>query len=320
MNIHPGLQMPMALRRCCWCGEAEKPHQKHKKCASCEYVIYCSKECQKAAWPDHKQACRYMTESTRRFDGVYESEVLPFGFSSSLAYSRALGDWTEAHSWALQTCAQAFVLQLGGTSFIKIPSEYIMCYKLNCRTKPGQSAASRNPAMMFSAQTQGVVKIEDWMQMHPNNVLHWQGTASERDLIARSMAERCGSAFACLLTVVFKSDGITSSNTLHFPVLHTRQRLPLDEAAMDLLGDVIMLCYRSIDQGFPLRCLEGSDSTMPLPGHFVRKSGKWVWEPFFDDWDDFSPTSTEYPALCRAVAAFKTKLTPKQLLTALLSF
>lgn len=54
MDLHPGLRMPTDLRRCSWCGEAEKPSQKMKKCAACEYVIYCSKLCQRSAWDDHK--------------------------------------------------------------------------------------------------------------------------------------------------------------------------------------------------------------------------------------------------------------------------
>ena len=41
------------LRKCFWCSESSQ-HAQLKSCARCHDVIYCSKECQRAAWPKHK--------------------------------------------------------------------------------------------------------------------------------------------------------------------------------------------------------------------------------------------------------------------------
>lgn len=43
---------------CLNCGRKEEPREKFKKCGQCENVCYCSKECQKAHWKEHKKDCK----------------------------------------------------------------------------------------------------------------------------------------------------------------------------------------------------------------------------------------------------------------------
>ncbi|KAI9059706.1 hypothetical protein FKP32DRAFT_1657160 [Trametes sanguinea] len=303
------------LRHCKWCGRPETPSQKLRKCAACGYVLYCSKQCQREGWPDHKESCRYMTESSLTAEPGYDVQVRPYGFANSLVFSKALGDWIEAHGWALQMATQAFVLQLGGVRFIKIPSQYLLVFRLVCRTKAGQSAAERNPATNFAALTQGVTKIDDWTSSNTANARMWEGTETEREQITERMSAILNGTFACVMSALLKCDGVSMGNIVHFPLLHVRKRLPLDEASMDILTDIITLCYRSMGQGFPLQ-YGSRNRDIPLPGRFSRKAGKWVWEPFFEKWDDYNPNSPEYPALHSAIAAFKTGMSPKQLIEA----
>jgi hypothetical protein len=42
------------LKACDQCGSTDK---KIKKCSQCHFGQYCSTDCQRAAWPDHKQGC-----------------------------------------------------------------------------------------------------------------------------------------------------------------------------------------------------------------------------------------------------------------------
>ena len=48
------------LRHCalhgCGAREAHKAH--FKRCAACQAVVYCSRECQATDWPAHKEACK----------------------------------------------------------------------------------------------------------------------------------------------------------------------------------------------------------------------------------------------------------------------
>jgi hypothetical protein len=48
------------LRSCAHCGAQEVHVAQFKRCAACkdEGALYCSKECQRAAWPAHKAACK----------------------------------------------------------------------------------------------------------------------------------------------------------------------------------------------------------------------------------------------------------------------
>ncbi|KAI0637450.1 hypothetical protein C8Q77DRAFT_1216160 [Trametes polyzona] len=326
MDFHPGLQLPTMLRRCDGCGRAENPSRKLRKCASCEYVVYCSKECQRFAWPDHKYvtelygrpSCRYMQQA-RRLDPAHDAEVRAFGFAGSLAFSRALNDWMNANFWAFQTSTQATILQLGGIDFLGVPPRYMMCFELTYRNTPGMAGVERNPALTFTSLRQCVMESERWLR-NPINMQYWDSSARERELFNAYMQHHCGRMYAGLICVVFKCSGITPCNMIYFPILHTHKPLPLDQRSLDILDDVDMLCSGTINTGFPLRCPEGSSSKIPLPGQFKRRAGKWMWEPLFDDWDDYSPTSKDYKDLHALIRTKrKTDLTPKQLLTELLA-
>jgi len=49
--------MPTYVR--CGCGKLLNTNKKeHKKCSRCQASFYCSKECQKLGWPEHKKVCK----------------------------------------------------------------------------------------------------------------------------------------------------------------------------------------------------------------------------------------------------------------------
>jgi hypothetical protein len=53
---------PMKVKYfCIFCGKADKIQGVMlSKCSACEQVYYCSKECQRADWKDHKGACKML--------------------------------------------------------------------------------------------------------------------------------------------------------------------------------------------------------------------------------------------------------------------
>ncbi|KAF5325028.1 hypothetical protein D9619_010091 [Psilocybe cf. subviscida] len=46
------------------------------KCAGCKTALYCSKECQKAAWPLHRLGCKFNQRSLIQTGGVYSGKPL----------------------------------------------------------------------------------------------------------------------------------------------------------------------------------------------------------------------------------------------------
>lgn len=66
------------------CAQCAIKHAK-KRCSACRRVFYCSVECQKAAWPDHKRNCRKPAESA-----AAARSPLP---SSQLMPERTGGEW-----------------------------------------------------------------------------------------------------------------------------------------------------------------------------------------------------------------------------------
>ena len=65
-------------KACKTCGklnaELSKEKKKLKTCGKCKKVAYCSKECQKEDWKDHKEDCRLA--------GAFNNMTNPYGFIS----------------------------------------------------------------------------------------------------------------------------------------------------------------------------------------------------------------------------------------------
>ena len=50
-------------------------HAKLKKCGSCQVVSYCSVECQRAHWPDHKEFCKKTHAQMKKFHDQHNMEM-----------------------------------------------------------------------------------------------------------------------------------------------------------------------------------------------------------------------------------------------------
>merc|ERR1712098_753701 len=48
----------LALVKCAHCGTSEKSEKQFQKCSRCGFVFYCSQDCQKSDWQNHKQICK----------------------------------------------------------------------------------------------------------------------------------------------------------------------------------------------------------------------------------------------------------------------
>lgn len=41
---------------------------KHQRCAACQVVTYCSRECQRARWKEHKSACKVLKDDRKAME------------------------------------------------------------------------------------------------------------------------------------------------------------------------------------------------------------------------------------------------------------
>merc|ERR1712098_742403 len=57
-EIKHWIESVRALLRCANCEKLEKSLKEFKKCLGCNSVYYCSKDCQRAHWPSHKNICK----------------------------------------------------------------------------------------------------------------------------------------------------------------------------------------------------------------------------------------------------------------------
>ncbi|KAI0792227.1 hypothetical protein C8Q75DRAFT_625956 [Abortiporus biennis] len=55
-------RMSKACRHC----RGREPFKTLSRCSGCKYIYYCSRECQKANWKSHKEACRDMAEANAK--------------------------------------------------------------------------------------------------------------------------------------------------------------------------------------------------------------------------------------------------------------
>ncbi|KAJ7150682.1 hypothetical protein C8R46DRAFT_1305323 [Mycena filopes] len=82
------------------CFQSQRSHaSKLSRCARCVHVSYCSKKCQTADWPQHKQACKYLAAERRQIE---EASGLPTPMQD-------FHEWVAYYNAPLQNCAVAIM-------------------------------------------------------------------------------------------------------------------------------------------------------------------------------------------------------------------
>ncbi|KAI0767208.1 hypothetical protein C8Q74DRAFT_1219145 [Fomes fomentarius] len=90
------------VNRCAYClnGPAQLGRPV-KRCRGCALEMYCSRECQRAAWPSHKPHCKAAARSSPAIQLVLDR----LGYPTVMSLADALRDWLEIHKHALQIMA-----------------------------------------------------------------------------------------------------------------------------------------------------------------------------------------------------------------------
>ncbi|EPQ54266.1 hypothetical protein GLOTRDRAFT_78210 [Gloeophyllum trabeum ATCC 11539] len=144
--------------RCNYC-YASREVKRLQKCSRCKAMAYCSKECQKADWKSHKQACsnnnnlaKALKEHADTPLGILESLILPDGISL-YELDKRLEKWVKFHSnlmmWATVNALDLY-------SDISLSRKQVLYIKLEARRDHDGS-----PGKYFRATDAYPVDVED---------------------------------------------------------------------------------------------------------------------------------------------------------------
>ncbi|PIL30605.1 hypothetical protein GSI_07306 [Ganoderma sinense ZZ0214-1] len=294
-----------------WRGEVGKL----KRCAGCKVVAYCGKECQKAAWPEHRQVCRKAPPAKETGALIDFGEL---GYPMPISLHQAVCEWIEAQHWVLSTLTDALILLDGGIDYnISHPRGVVVILEALPKTD------DLNPALAFKLLGAEV----DNHDRYPGLVSGWRdllGDCREAHKALTKLFESSAdlefdrsTTFVTVFPVMYVVQD-TGMMAGHKHILFRRpiQHVPRPDALDDprtraALEDVAQLCmYLAGSVEIVLRACEGPClDGLPDVGRMVRSKSKktWRWEEVPWDWDAWVLPSTE--------VSRTSGLSPKQLLT-----
>ncbi|EIW60797.1 uncharacterized protein TRAVEDRAFT_71080, partial [Trametes versicolor FP-101664 SS1] len=259
----------------------------------CSAVRYCSRECQKAAWPEHRRTCGSAGDL---------QVVTRAGHVASLAQAQAVNNWvTYVHEYGLETLANAAVLANGGIA-ANLGSPRVLRLTL----APGEdSGDGGNPASAF--------RLVDVSIEHKDDVpaiTSWELVQANCRKRRRYLRQRLPdvTVLGCIPAVCILA-GTTIATIYTFPIygLRSRHMKAMPGCIRAVCEDVMAMCIETVNMGLVLRpspcerCVKCGTQDGPPRGRLVKlDEGGWDWEAV-DDWEwvpaeDFKSRSGLDPA------------------------
>ncbi|KAL1947352.1 hypothetical protein VTO73DRAFT_14313 [Trametes versicolor] len=294
---------PPCLTRCAHCNKRERQlpaGAKLKRCKGCTGAMYCSRACQRAAWPRHRNSCGSVVS-------CYQDKGCA-GYATSSALAEAIHDWVDdIHRQALETLANATILANGG-----IAANLGFPRVLRLALAPGdKSDDGADPAKAFSIVKVSVENRDDV----PAVISSWDHIEADCQKYTRSFRKDSPDAtvIGCIPAVCVVAGAYTA--TFHyFPVygLQSGHLTVMPDYIRPVCEDVAAMCVETVNRGLVLRpsscarcehCKRG-----PFRGTLVRllkKKKTWTWQPVDGgNWvpaDDFESRSGLHPVETWAV-------------------
>ncbi|KAI1783167.1 hypothetical protein LXA43DRAFT_1134335 [Ganoderma leucocontextum] len=222
--------LPHALRA--YCDRCFKAKSKFR-CTGCQAVVYCSKECQKAARRTHKPVCT--TEPNANF----ELQATDLGYPSPLALSNALDEWIEIQRWCLYTLTCALVQLEGGVDAVLAAQKGLVLHVVPAH----RSEHDGSPAMAFrfghaviaDKDSDGFLR-ENWKDICAT-VEHAHVSSALAFLAAGERNERLATPLGSFPVVYFVyRTNLASCHTFtlfHLPLRHVAGNSKDEDAAAD---------------------------------------------------------------------------------------
>ncbi|KAL1947289.1 hypothetical protein VTO73DRAFT_14250 [Trametes versicolor] len=282
---------PGDLRRCFECNRSPPNGAKLQKCAGCSSstALYCSKKCQKAAWPTHKILCCRADWSELDTD-IVDREAQSLGYASTKLFSKSFCDFFTAHKWAINKATIAHILLKSGPSMEIArtnPRLEILVFRFRCEPLP-QHRAPRSPASTFKLVEHGFYDPLECARRRLLNPEQCITTLAQCSAFHKEHLKRNDPRYVGSMPVMYVVDGVAAPTVQLFPV----HRPPPENFfagafVQTALGDFVRLCVNSVNGHLPLRVADPRLPFHPVPGRVGRADGRWTWEPLFADWGEY---------------------------------
>ena len=298
------------LRRCHHCGESQDndPTIQLRKCGGCSKILYCSKTCQKEAWPTHTAVSLHALRSPLTVPYTYicyrllclhALPVVPvtssgtsfFGYHSLPALAAALQKFREAHEWSFGALAKILVLTKGGIAWSQNPQKI-----LTIEVAPVKTTGTRehNPSRAFRIESYHFLALDEYFTSEPRAIDEWAKCEPLRNTAIETYGHY--PYYAGLLPLNLRIDGLNVTFMEYIPQfwpIPPSRPTPLlanSRTKGGLVRDILGLSYYGINAGIPLRTMGPDPPGMGLafPGRFVRgQSASWSWTGLFSNWGDY---------------------------------
>ncbi|KAI0355053.1 hypothetical protein OH77DRAFT_1403931, partial [Trametes cingulata] len=181
--------------------------EQFRRCANCEFSLYCSVKCQRDEWATHKAQCKFMRKSAESLEAIRKNgtpeEVA--ALHKLLKMRSLLVDYSEGHRMSLQYIADAMVYLEGGPEAILDDADpFVLVVPLKWRGDDPKytTDGSVDPGRAFSVVRGSFIPLSLFLRSNKDETLARAWDAS-RGLRAR-YARQAG--FGGVLGVFYRVD------------------------------------------------------------------------------------------------------------------
>ncbi|KAI0665620.1 hypothetical protein C8Q78DRAFT_995462 [Trametes maxima] len=297
-----------SLRECDYCRKSGSELLELRRCAKCRTSFYCSKECQRSAWPKHKAFCvdandiltqishqdsRSVVESgpQRPSSDQLVHETPSADYNGAIEETRSIQRFVEAQEWAIQAILRALVyLSLADRAPVDL------------HTKADEVPAVTfhvAPAVGKDLPSAGTWKIIYWDVRPPHELEPGLSRAiiDSRPERQNPHPDRLHSTMMIPVAIVIDDPNTGGHSTDDYTtgecnliITHIAATSPCftpcehPREVKDALDDLVTLCVDQINQGLCLRELS-EDYDVAVPYRRIRSGKRWKWVPAPKGWE-----------------------------------